>query len=163
LHGRRVGAGDDLRPRARPRLRRRGAGPGQAALRALRREPRAPLHGALRAGRAGHGFPRAQQGAQPQAAPLRLRLRQPPARLVNTPADARPFRPLATRLVFTVVAVCAICALLAMAMQGWQVWRDAARAQDHATRDIARGRLPLLATALWDIETIAVQRQLDEI
>jgi signal transduction histidine kinase len=81
----------------------------------------------------------------------------------NILPSSTPFRPVGTRLVRKVVMLAAICALAAMALQTAYGVRNARIAFDDKVREITRSRVPMLSTALWDIEPKLAQAEIDDI
>jgi len=76
------------------------------------------------------------------------------------PADSFPFRSIGSRLV-RVVAAC--CAVAAMAVQTLYAVKKARDAFAGSVREISATRVPILASALWDIDTRLAQAQIDDI
>src|SRR5436190_8532224 len=79
-----------------------------------------------------------------------------------SPAEL-PFRSISRRLVRVVVMVAACCALAAISVQTLYGIRQARAAFDASVRAITATRVPMLSTALWDIEPKLAQTQINEI
>ena len=77
-----------------------------------------------------------------------------------SPAEL-PFRSISRRLVRVVVMVAVCCALAAISMQALYGIRQARAAFDASVRDITATRVPMLSTALWDIEPKLAQTQIN--
>ncbi|EYC51681.1 diguanylate cyclase [Hylemonella gracilis str. Niagara R] len=75
----------------------------------------------------------------------------------------RNFRPLAGALIRRIVLLALLCMALVLAGQTWYLLRQHEQRFVTQVENIARAHLPQLATALWDIEFEAVQRQVQAI
>lgn len=75
----------------------------------------------------------------------------------------RNFRPLAGALIRRIVLLALLCMALVLAGQTWYLLRQHEQRFATQVEGIARTSLPQLATALWDIEFEAVQRQVQAI
>ena len=73
------------------------------------------------------------------------------------------FRPIGLRMVRIVALVAAGCAVTAMALQIVYGIRKARDAFDVRVKEVTAMRVPILATALWDIEPRLAQAQIDDI
>ncbi len=75
----------------------------------------------------------------------------------------RHFRPLSGYLIRRIVALALLCMTVALVLQiGWQV-RQHEQRFEQLVQDVGHTNVPLLAVGLWDIESAAVQRQVDAI
>jgi diguanylate cyclase (GGDEF)-like protein len=86
-----------------------------------------------------------------------------PAPIVNPETrtiSSRSFRSLASTLIRRTIVVAAIVAMLAALVQGFLTVREEGEAFDRALRNIAQSNVPMLSVSLWDIEPVAVKRQL---
>src|SRR5204862_580620 len=93
-------------------------------------------HAALR-------FPPAQQDAEQFTAALRFCLREA-AVMRSRDRTRNSFRPLAARLVTTVIAVCAGCAVLATLILTGQAWQDSVLTRKRAMQEISDSRMSML-------------------
>lgn len=75
----------------------------------------------------------------------------------------RNFHPLAGALIRRIVLLALLCMALVLAGQTWYLLRQHEERFATQVEDIVRISLPHLATALWDIELEAVQRQVQAI
>lgn len=75
----------------------------------------------------------------------------------------RNFHPLAGALIRRIVLLALLCMALVLAGQTWYLLRQHEQRFATQVEDIVRISLPHLATALWDIELEAVQRQVQAI
>lgn len=72
-----------------------------------------------------------------------------------------PFRSISRLLIQRIVVLALLCAVLLGGMQALIEWRFQQERFDRDVRVLAENSLKLLSTALWDIETLAVQNQVD--
>lgn len=77
--------------------------------------------------------------------------------------QAAPFRPIGLRLVRMVVMVGVISAITMIVLQTMYSIHNAQVTFDAQVREISRTRLPMLSSALWDIEPRLAQAQIDDI
>jgi two-component system cell cycle response regulator len=72
-----------------------------------------------------------------------------------------PFRSMSTLLIQRIVLLALLCMVLLGVVQAAWEYRQAQQRFDKQVRVLADNSLRLLSTALWDIEPVAVQRQVD--
>lgn len=78
---------------------------------------------------------------------------------MTVPQDG--YRPLSITLIQRIVLLSVVCMLLTGSLKAYLAYRDVQADFQRAVRTVAENSLPLLSTALWDIEIHAVQRQVD--
>ena len=75
----------------------------------------------------------------------------------------RPFRSIASVLIRRTVVLAVLCMLLVFGVQSWLLRAQHQEQFEMAINDVANTSVPLLAVALWDIETQAIAAQLQRI
>ena len=73
---------------------------------------------------------------------------------------ARPFRSIASVLIQRTIVLAVLCMVVFFCVQSWLLRSEHQRQFEAVMSDVANTSVPLLAAALWDIETQAVQAQL---
>ena len=73
---------------------------------------------------------------------------------------ARPFRSIASVLIQRTIVLAVLCMVVVFLVQSWLLRSEHQRQFEAVMSDVANTSVPLLAAALWDIETQAVQAQL---
>ena len=75
----------------------------------------------------------------------------------------RPFRSIASVLIRRTIVLAVLCMLLVFGVQSWLLRAQHQKQFEMAINDVANTSVPLLAVALWDIETQAIAAQLQRI
>ncbi|MDX5300034.1 MAG: hypothetical protein LPK85_13920, partial [Gammaproteobacteria bacterium] len=78
-------------------------------------------------------------------------------------AAPSPFRPLASQLLTRIVWLAMGCALIVALLQSWQVYETEQNRFRALLDDIGQTHVPILTLLLWDIETDALQRHLEQL
>lgn len=73
------------------------------------------------------------------------------------------FRPLAGYLIRRIVALALLCMVVVLVVQVWSLMKRHEARFEQLVQDIGHTNVPLLAVGLWDIEPVAVQRQVQAI
>ena len=73
---------------------------------------------------------------------------------------ARPFRSIASVLIQRTIVLAVLCMVAVFLVQSWLLRSEHQRQFEAVMNDVANTSVPVLAAALWDIETQAVQAQL---
>jgi two-component system, cell cycle response regulator len=73
----------------------------------------------------------------------------------------RPFRSIASVLIRRTIVLAVLCMLAVFAVQSWVLRTQYEKQLESVISDVANTSVPLVAAALWDIETQAVQAQLE--
>ncbi len=73
------------------------------------------------------------------------------------------FRPLAGYLIRRIVVLALLCMVVVLTVQVWSLMSRHEQRFEQLVQDIGHTNVPLLAVGLWDIEPVAVQRQVQAI
>ena len=70
---------------------------------------------------------------------------------------AGPFRSIASVLIQRTIVLAVLCMVVVFLVQSWLLRSEHQRQFEAVMNDVANTSVPVLAAALWDIETQAVQ------